>query len=110
MGTEAKNSDKGIPLPPTPVSKNNIELLLFTRQKKGIKISDTNLDAVEAEKEVKVISHGWNEDKNTWYYPKLTEALLKKGDYSVIQVNWPFYSKQVYGKAAANTRGVGKNF
>lgn len=67
-----------------------------------------NLDDVEPIKEVKIISHGWNEDKTTWYYPKLTEVLLKKGDYNVIQIDWPFYSKQVYPTAAANTRGVGK--
>lgn len=95
-------------MPSTSVSKSHIKLFLYTKQKRNVAISDTKIDEIDTEKEIKIISHGWNEDKLAWYYPILTAALLKKGDYNVIQLDWSFYSRQVYLKAAENTRGVGK--
>lgn len=103
----AEISGKSSSLPPSSVSKNNIKLFLYTRQKKNIEINETKLEDVLQGKDIKLIAHGWNEDKNAWYYSKLTEALLKKGDYNIIQVDWHFYSRQEYHKAVENTRGVG---
>lgn len=109
----AETADKNLPnggdaLPPVRVSKGNIKLFLYTRGKKNVEINDENINDVEEGTEVKILSHGWNEDKTTWYYPKLTEILLTKADYNVIQVDWSSYSKQLYPKAAASTKGVGE--
>lgn len=91
------------------VTENEVTFSLFTRQQTDVAVNESNIDAIESGKPVKFIAHGWNEDgKTTWYYPKLTDALLKKGDYNVIQVYWGQPAHQVYNIAAQDTRGVGR--
>ncbi|KAL4219799.1 hypothetical protein ACF0H5_020211 [Mactra antiquata] len=61
----------------------------------------------DASKPTKVIIHGYLDNGQTAWLPKLSQELLKKGDFNVIIVDWGHGSRTDYQHAAANTFVVG---
>ncbi|XP_074619187.1 inactive pancreatic lipase-related protein 1-like [Acropora palmata] len=56
-----------------------------------------------------IVCHGWTETGNGYdnWMIDLKDALLKKGDFNVILVDWSRGANQDYGQSAGNTRLVG---
>ncbi|XP_067039679.1 inactive pancreatic lipase-related protein 1-like isoform X1 [Acropora muricata] len=53
-----------------------------------------------------IVCHGWTETGNGYdnWMIDLKDALLKKGDFNVILVDWSVGANQDYGQSAGNTR------
>ncbi|XP_015773631.1 PREDICTED: pancreatic lipase-related protein 2-like isoform X3 [Acropora digitifera] len=56
-----------------------------------------------------IVCHGWTETGNGYdnWMIDLKDALLDKGDFNVILVDWSRGANQEYGQSAGNTRLVG---
>ncbi|KAK2183619.1 hypothetical protein NP493_303g00000 [Ridgeia piscesae] len=100
-----KGPYKHWPLPDCPETLN-VKMHLYTRSNRnfGQIISASTIPSrFRTGKRTIFIVHGyWHANK---WFPKMKNALLTKGDFNVITVDWD--SKSFYSKAASNTRTAG---
>lgn len=89
---------------------SDTKFYLFTRQNVdyGVELSDVTEVFINKNKEFRYITHGYMEDIFKPHYLKLKNALLVRGDYNVILVDWRKTSLDEYSRASLNTRYVGK--
>ncbi|CAC5399111.1 PNLIP [Mytilus coruscus] len=100
-------------LPESP-DELQIKLLLFTRNHKAVGQAVVYNDpqsvqqsGYDSTKPLKVLIHGYMSQGDADWVINMKDALLQKGDFNVMTVDWRIGAHKIYNQATANTRLVG---
>lgn len=89
--------------------ENSTNFFLFTQRNKNnsIQLFENNTEILNKTKPFKYITHGFIENAFKKHYFELKNALLQKGDYNVIMVDWRRSALTLYLQAYKNVKEVG---
>ncbi|XP_063441875.1 inactive pancreatic lipase-related protein 1-like [Mytilus trossulus] len=100
-------------LPESP-DELQIKLLVFTRNNKldgrAVVYNDpqsVQQSGYDSTKPLKVLIHGYMSQGDADWVIHMKDALLQKGDFNVMTVDWRIGARKIYNQATANTRLVG---
>ncbi|KAF2887984.1 hypothetical protein ILUMI_18189 [Ignelater luminosus] len=91
------------------VNEDDVKFYLYNRENhlEPILITKNNLNALESNKSVKLVIHGFFENARRDWYKNMTREYLKKDDFNIIQVDWSKPASSGYSISAGNTKYVG---
>lgn len=90
---------------------SGVKFYLFTTSTEGngtklVKIQETKYD-INSEYPVKILCHGWMDNKKSYWYKSTVEEYIKLGNNNVITVHWGKFARSCYGKSVNNVPNVG---
>ncbi|XP_071050523.1 pancreatic lipase-related protein 2-like [Onthophagus taurus] len=91
--------------------ENGVKFYLYTGNgdKKGTKLLKvkTKNYKINPEYPVKILCHGWMDDKKSYWYQPTIQEYLKRGNVNIITVHWGKFAKGLFGKAVKSVKMVG---
>nr|CAH7744394.1 unnamed protein product [Callosobruchus chinensis] len=90
------------------VREDDVKFYVFNRNIAGVHQYDGNSYTIDTQKDIKLLVHGWLNNREITWYRNVTEAYLAREDCNVIQVDWNRIARSAYISAAVGTKAVGQ--
>nr|CAI5855272.1 unnamed protein product [Callosobruchus analis] len=82
------------------VREDDVKFYVFNRYIEEVHEYDGNSYTIDAQKDIKLLIHGWLNNREITWYRNVTDAYLAREDCNIIQVDWNRIARSAYISAS----------
>ncbi|XP_071050537.1 phospholipase A1 member A-like isoform X2 [Onthophagus taurus] len=91
-----------------PVNRNNIKFYGHSSSK-AVKIKEIEDFKINETQPIKILIHGWMDNKDSFWFEPTVNEYLKKGNVNVITVDWGKHARGFFTLAVKSVKNVGNH-